>query len=85
MKNCIKLFLNILFLMSFSFLGVSIAAEKQPESKKSTSFDLSQLDLDGQHLFKNEIVSTVAGDKVLDALLGLRNNFTDRIKRSASK
>jgi hypothetical protein len=39
----------------------------------------------GKYHFSDEAVITVEEDKVLDALLGIRKDFKDRIKRSASR
>ena len=57
------------------------AAKKQ----KSTDFSFDELLIKGKHHFDNEIVTTVEQDKVLDALLSVRKDFRDRMKRSASR
>lgn len=55
------------------------------KNKKSTNFNFDELLIKGKHHFDNEIVTTVEQDKVLDALLGVRKDFRDRMKRSASR
>lgn len=71
----------ITILLSLSFASVSLAAPK----KKSTDVSFDELLIQGQYHFSDEIVTTVEQDKVLDALLGLRKDFKDKIKRSASR
>ena len=53
------------------------------ESKTNMSFD--ELLIQGQFHFSDEAVITVENDKVLDALLGVRKDFKDRIQQSAAR
>ncbi|MCO5114452.1 MAG: hypothetical protein M9899_09795 [Bdellovibrionaceae bacterium] len=71
----------IAILLSLSFASVGLAAPK----KKSTEVSFDELLIQGQYHFSDEIVTTVEQDKVLDALLGLRKDFKDKMKRSASR
>jgi len=67
--------------------GQAVATEKatQQRSKLSTNMNFEDLLIQGKYHFSDEAVSTVEEDKVLDALLGIRKDFKDRIKRSASR
>jgi hypothetical protein len=58
------------------------AASNDP-SKTKMSFD--ELLIQGQFHFSDEAVITVENDKVLDALLGVRKDFKDRIQQSAAR
>jgi uncharacterized membrane protein YciS (DUF1049 family) len=59
----------------------SFAAKKD----KSTTFNFDELLIQGEYHFSDDITTTVEQDKVLDALLGVRKDFKDRMKRSASR
>ena len=71
----------ILFLI-FSSLPV-LAVDKTKNNQTEVNFD--DLLVQGKYHFSDEAVTTVEQDKVLDALLGVRKDFKDRIKRSASR
>lgn len=61
---------------------------QKAEAKKSgvqTEMKFDELLVRGKYHFADEAVVTVEEDKVLDALLGQRTDFKDRIKRSASR
>lgn len=62
------------------------AAEKSPDAKKKTT-DVSFDDVlvQGRYHFADEAVTTVESDKVLDALLGVRTDFKDRMVKSAAR
>lgn len=53
------------------------------KNKKEVSFD--EMLVKGDRYFKDELPVTVEQDKVLDALLGIRKEFRDRIEKSAMK
>lgn len=72
-----KILIVLLFLLSSSFVW----AEK---SKNSTDVSFEDLLVKGKYHFSDEAVTTVEADKVLDSLLGIRKDFNDRIKRSAT-
>lgn len=82
--------MRILILISIVF-GLSlqsVAAPKSKEKKKNRqqeeiSFD--EILVQGKHHFSDEAVVTVEQDKVLDALLEVRKDFKDRIKKSAKR
>ena len=71
-------------------IGIAIglaALVAQAEAKKNLKTKMSFEDLlvKGKYHFSDEAVVTVEEDKVLDALLPVRKDFKDRIKRSASR
>ncbi len=53
---------------------------------KTNSKDVNFEDLlvSGQYHFSDEAVTTVEEDKVLDSLIGVRSDFKDRMKQSAT-
>lgn len=63
------------------------AGEPVPQAKKKKSTDVSFDDVlvQGKYHFSDEAVTTVEDDKVLDALLGVRTDFKDRIKKSTAR
>lgn len=65
-------------------LGMSFTANAA-KKQKSTNFNFDELLIQGQYHFSDEVTTTVEQDKVLDALLGVRKDFKDRMKRSASR
>ena len=71
------------------FAGTAVAADKSKQAAKgqglSTNMSFEDLLVQGKYHFSDEAVATVEEDKVLDALLGIRKDFKDRIKRSASR
>ncbi|MCB0363897.1 MAG: hypothetical protein H6624_09855 [Bdellovibrionaceae bacterium] len=77
----------MLALLLFVLSPGAYGADKAEEKKQGLSTDMSFEDLlvQGKYHFSDEAVATVEEDKVLDALLGIRKDFKDRIKRSASR
>lgn len=73
---------HIITVLCFLLFSVGAFAAKK---KKSTDVSFDELLIQGQYHFSDEIVTTVEQDKVLDALLGVRKDFKDRMKRSASR
>ncbi len=53
--------------------------------KKATDVSFEDLLIQGKHHFSDEAVVTVEEDKVLDSLLGIRKDFRDRVRRSATR
>jgi len=70
-------------LVVFAAAPVVWAKTKKDSPKTSVSFD--DLLVQGKYHFSDEAVTTVEDDKILDALLPVRKDFNDRIKRSASR
>lgn len=70
------------------FVGsVSVAAPTTAApAKKAGQTDMNFEDLlvSGQYHFSDEAVTTVEEDKVLNSLIGVRNDFKDRMKQSAT-
>lgn len=53
--------------------------------KKSTEVSFDDVLVQGKYHFSDEAVTTVEDDKILDALLGVRTDFKDRIKKSTAR
>lgn len=54
-------------------------------SNKSTNISFDELLIQGKYHFSDEAVVTVEQDKVLDALLGVRKDFKDRLQQSVER
>lgn len=83
----------ISLLFSFS-LFAAVTADKSKPTEASTaaantgtgrSHNFEDLLVNGKYHFADEAVSTVEADKVFDSLIGVRNDFKDRLEDSASK
>lgn len=79
-----------IFIIGLMVLAQTVgAAPKKEEPKKKqgqnreVSFD--EILVQGKHHFSDEAVVTVEQDKVLDALLEVRKDFKDRIRKSAKR
>jgi hypothetical protein len=69
------------------FAGAAPAAQAPvAKDKKSAQTDMNFEDLlvSGQYHFSDEAVTTVEEDKVLNSLIGIRADFKDRMKQSAT-
>jgi hypothetical protein len=53
--------------------------------KKTTEVSFEDVLIEGKYHFADEAVTTVEGDKVVDALLNVRTDFKDRMRKSASR
>ena len=71
----------ILFILLVATPAMAANKVKKP---KQTEVKFDDLLIQGKYHFSDEAVTTVEEDKVLDALLGVRKDFKDRTKRSAS-
>jgi hypothetical protein len=80
------LFSTLLVMTLATSVGVNAATENSEAAKKKTT-DVSFDDVlvQGKYHFSDEAVTTVENDKVLDALLGVRTDFKDRLKKSAAR
>ncbi len=58
---------------------------KDLAKKKSTEVSFDDVLVQGKYHFSDEAVTTVEDDKILDALLGVRTDFKDRIKKSTAR
>ena len=70
-----------------SFFTVAVAQEAAAPAKKKKSTEVSFDDVlvQGKYHFSDEAVTTVEDDKILDALLGVRTDFKDRVKKSTAR
>ena len=70
-----------------AFAGLSSAEEPAAASGAATNTQHSFEDMlvQGKFHFSDEAVTTVEEDKVLDALIGVRTDFKDRIEQSAER
>lgn len=66
--------------------GVAQAAPEKaaPATKKNQDVNFEDLLVSGQYHFSDEAVTTVEEDKVLNSLIGVRADFKDRMKQSAT-
>ena len=55
------------------------------KTKKSTDVNFDDVLVQGKYHFSDEAVTTVEQDKILDALLGVRTDFKDRLSKSAAR
>ncbi len=60
-------------------------AQAAAKKKKSTEVSFDDVLVQGKYHFSDEAVTTVEDDKILDALLGVRTDFKDRIKKSTAR
>lgn len=82
--------LLVMFAMAIfgSVVSSSVWAEEAPapvKKKKSTEVSFDDVLVQGKYHFSDEAVTTVEDDKILDALLGVRKDFKDRIKKSMAR
>lgn len=65
--------------------GTLASAEEAAKKRKSTELSFDDVLVQGKYHFADEAVTTVEDDKILDALLGVRTDFKDRIKKSTAR
>ncbi|HMN67535.1 MAG TPA: hypothetical protein PKC28_03255 [Bdellovibrionales bacterium] len=70
----------LLALLAFAF---SAQAAEQKKSTAPASHSFEDVLVQGKYHFSDEAVTTVEEDKVLDALIGVRTDFKDRLDQSA--
>ncbi len=78
------LFFSTLVWTSPAFAAPQSESTK-PKTKDSREVSFDEILVQGKHHFSDEAVVTVEQDKVLDALLEVRKDFKDRIKKSAKR
>ncbi|HRK08699.1 MAG TPA: hypothetical protein PLZ57_13085 [Pseudobdellovibrionaceae bacterium] len=72
--------------MAQTSAGASKEAPKaDAKKKKTTDVSFDDVLVQGKYHFADEAVTTVEDDKVLDALLGVRTDFKDRVKKSTAR
>lgn len=88
MRSVTRNVLTVLALLIAVGTAIEVArAQEQAPAKKKKSTELSFDDVlvQGKYHFSDEAVTTVEDDKILDALLGVRTDFKDRIKKSTAR
>ncbi len=75
-----------LMIVLVAMAGIAQAASEKSATAAKKSQDMSFEDLlvSGQYHFNDEAVTTVEEDKVLNSLIGVRTDFKDRMKQSAT-
>lgn len=79
---------HMVIAFSLVMSGVAVAAPSAANSnvstKKAQDMNFEDLLVSGQYHFSDEAVTTVEEDKVLNSLIGVRSDFKDRMKQSAT-
>lgn len=79
---------KIIFVLLLAAVS-AVAAEKKEAEKNADGAQISHnfedLLVQGKFHFSDEAVTTVEEDKVLDALIGVRTDFKDRLKKSSGR
>lgn len=75
----------IMLAMALSSAALAADGDANQAKKKATNLSFDDILVQGKYHFSDEAVTTVENDKVLDALLGVRTDFKDRIKKSTSR
>ena len=75
-----------LLLVFVGYVSGAASTAAAPAAKKAGQTDMNFEDLlvSGQYHFSDEAVTTVEEDKVLNSLIGVRGDFKDRMKQSAT-
>ena len=81
MKLLVRIF--VLFLLAQPLDAAPNSQKNKSKQGQEVSFD--EILVQGKHHFSDEAVVTVEQDKVLDALLEVRKDFKDRIRKSAKR
>lgn len=86
-KMALTLLISVMVLPGIAFSSEASAEDQQQQKKKKKSTEVSFEDVlvQGKYHFSDEAVTTVEDDKILDALLGVRTDFKDRLKRSSAR
>lgn len=75
---------GLLIIGIVSALALHVQAAETKTSKKAQDMNFEDLLVSGQYHFSDEAVTTVEEDKVLNSLIGVRSDFKDRLKQSAT-
>lgn len=85
----IKMILASMLLFSAGAFAVPSAASQEKTKtaigSSQTEHSFEDLLVQGKYHFSDESVTTVEEDKVLDALIGVRTDFKDRLENSAER
>ena len=74
----------IIVLLSVNVVWAAPEKTVATPNKKSQEMNFEDLLVSGQYHFSDEAVTTVEEDKVLNSLIGVRTDFKDRMKQSAT-
>lgn len=82
--------MKVLLAVLVAMLGLNVRAADAPANtakagSKSTNVSFDELLIQGKYHFSDEAVITVEQDKILDALLGVRKDFKDRLEQSVGR
>lgn len=86
--------MRTLLVILTAFFGVQVvqaeeaakpAAPVAQAEKTQTEHSFEDLLVQGKYHFSDESLTTVEEDKVLNALIGVRQDFKDRLENSATK
>ncbi len=72
----------ILLVTATEALSATKSKARPVKSKLSTEVDFNDRLVGGKYQYATESITTVENDKILDDLIGVRKNFSDRISRS---
>ena len=82
---------SLIALLALTF-SVNAAEQKATTAAKpaagqpsATDHSFDDMLVQGKYHFSDEAVTTVEEDKVLDALIGVRTDFKDRLEQSAER
>lgn len=75
---------GLLIIGIVSALALGAQAAETKTAKKAQDMNFEDLLVSGQYHFSDEAVTTVEEDKVLNSLIGVRSDFKDRLKQSAT-
>jgi|GEM_PF-1447769 hypothetical protein len=78
-----SILMALLFMASIAGAAPSATPASTPK-KGSQEMNFEDLLVSGQYHFSDEAVTTVEEDKVLNSLIGVRADFKDRMKQSAT-
>ncbi len=88
-KSNLVIGLSVLSVFASFLFSIVVLAATTPaapaSAKKTTDVSFEDVLVQGKYHFSDESVTTVENDKVLDALLGVRTDFKDRLKKSSAR
>ena len=73
-----------IFLIGLLVTSSAFGANPATATGTGKSHNFEDLLVNGKYHFADEAVSTVEADKVFDSLIGVRNDFKDRLENSAT-
>lgn len=85
LMSCLMTLVILISARAFAEDAGAPVPQKAGPKKKSTEVSFDDVLVQGKYHFSDEAVTTVEDDKILDALLGVRTDFKDRIKKSMAR